>query len=58
MADKLTRLCSSFADAKEKYNVCDICGVIYLKTCPTCPRCGMIATKELQPGDMEREVNI
>lgn len=57
MGEKLKCLCSSLEDARYKYNVCDICGIIYLiEHNPSCPRCGRITTRELQPGDMEREV--
>jgi uncharacterized OB-fold protein len=56
VGEKLKQVCSSIADAKDRYNVCDNCGKVYLKSRNTCPNCGYTKKKELQPGDMEREV--
>lgn len=56
MGEKLKYVCSNITDAKERYNVCKICGKIHLKSRNTCPNCGSTASQELQPGDMEKEV--
>jgi uncharacterized OB-fold protein len=56
MAKKLKELCSSLATAKDDYTVCDSCGRIYLKSRNTCPKCGSTGSKEVQAGDMDREV--
>lgn len=41
------------------HSICDSCGIVYntYKNNATCPKCGRIKTRELQPGDMEHEVN-
>jgi predicted nucleic-acid-binding Zn-ribbon protein len=55
VGEKLKQLCRDITDARYKYKVCENCGAIILRSRNSCPKCGRTRTREIQPGDMERE---
>jgi ribosomal protein L32 len=56
MGEKLRQVCGDITEARDRYNVCENCGKVYLKSRNTCPNCGYTKSKEVQPCDMDREL--
>jgi predicted amidophosphoribosyltransferase len=53
---KLKEVCRDITEARYKYKVCENCEAVIKTTNTYCPKCGRTATKQIQPGDMGREV--